>query len=258
MRTLGSKEERLAIAKSINNFLLAAGHRRKYLVNREPYNLSESTVNKVFQGEFSERTLRMIEAMLGTSFLLGRQEIEQAPTDVGGYTSESVALLEGDYLCVRPLFSNPSKLNAYLIHFKWSATQARLVFQERSRTDSKYEQEGVVYIPLGKPFLHLLSTRDGDLRMYTLSFPEQDGLLRGIVSTLSNPKGAIYIPVAAPVFLQRLSPGETPEVGFIGPDNPSHSQYHETLASVTSEEFGGFVVSINPAERRRGISIVNS
>jgi hypothetical protein len=258
MRFPANKEERLATAQSIRRFLLAAGHQRKYLVNREPYNLSESTVNKVFQGEFSERTLGMIEAMLGTSFTSSKEQIEKAPEDIGGYTSESVAGLQGSYLCVRPLFSNPAVLNAYLIQLSWDTVQTRLVFEERSRTDSKYAQEGVVYLPFGKPFIHLVSTKHGDVRMYTLSFPEGDGLSRGIVSTLSNPKGAIYIPVAAPVFLQRLLANETPQLGFVGPDNPCHSKYQDILASVTGEEFGSFVMNLKPADRRRGISIVSS
>ncbi len=40
-------------------------------------------------------------------------------------------------------------------------------------------------------------------------------MMRGIISTLSNPKGSIYIPVAAPIVLRKLRTAEEPELGMI-------------------------------------------
>ena len=255
-RQLDTKEERLAIADEIREFLNAAGQSRKVLIDQERHKLSESTGNKVFQGEFSERTLLMIESILGKSFGL-RQNTDKADKAIGGYTLESVDAMQGDYLCIRLQFSNPTNLNVYLINLSWDKLRMQLRFFERSRADAKYTQDGIVYIPFGVPFMHLVSTNQGNIRLITLSQPE-DGLSRGIISTLSNPKGAVFMPVASPICLRRLRAKETPELGLIMPEQDCYPEYQKMLNSVTAEEFAELVPSQNPAERRRGIAVVNS
>ena len=256
-RRLDTKEERLAIADEIREFLNTAGQSRKVLVDQERHKLSESTVNKLFQGEFSERTLLMIESILGKSFGL-KQNTDKADKAIGGYTLESVDAMQGDYVCIRPLFSNPTNLNAYLINLSWDKLRMQLRFVERSRADAKYTQQGIVYIPFGLPFMHLVSTDQGNIRSITLSQPDDDGLSRGIISTLSNPKGAVFIPVASPICLRRLRAKEAPELGIITPEQDCYLDYQKMIDSVTAEEFGVLVLSQNPAERRRGIAVVNS
>jgi hypothetical protein len=254
-------KEALAIANAIQSFLHSTGQSRKSLIGRPPHKLSESTVNKVFQGAFSERTLIMIEATLGRSFRVESEpakEDARADKEAGGYTFETAQSLQGDYLCARPLFANPTNLNAYLVSIHWHQQRKRLAFEEKFRADAKHAQKGWVYLPFGLPFMNLVSGDLGGLRTIILSLP-LDGLCRGIISTLSNPRGALYIPVSAPIFLQRLSMGaEPPQLGIITADNPVYSQYHKTLATVTAEEFGIFVLNRNLTERRRGISIVNN
>src|SRR4051794_33023556 len=97
---LANKESRLVIAETIRQFLHKSGHSRKVLINRESHNLSESTVNKVFQGEFSERTLAMIEAILNCSFRSSTETCGENK-EPNGYRLE-VDNLQGTYLCVRP------------------------------------------------------------------------------------------------------------------------------------------------------------
>jgi hypothetical protein len=184
---------------------------------------------------------------------------QQAAAELGGYTREAVQSLIGTYLCVRPVFSNPSNLSAYLIVLSWDEVQTRLVFEEKAREDARYAQKGVVCLPVGIPFMHLLSTSLGGVRTFTLSYPDPDseGLARGLISTLSNPRGAIYIPVSAPIFLQRLELTSNPELGVITPDNPSHSRYQGILASVNEQEYGVFVEASPPPDRRRELLISN-
>ena len=80
---------------------------------------------------------------------------------------------------------------------------------------------------------------------------------RRIITTLSNPKGTMYTPVAAPVFLRRLAGNEQPEVGFIKPDSASYAAYLEVLASVVADEFGRFVPAPPaPTDRRRAVAAV--
>jgi len=89
-----------------------------------------------------------------------------------------------------------------------------------------------------------------------LSLPDGEGVCRGLITTLSNPKGTMYTPVAAPVFLRRLAANEQPEVGFIKPDSASYAPYLDVLASVVADEFAGFVPAPAPSDRRRAVAAV--
>jgi hypothetical protein len=250
---LQSKTQRLAIAAAIQHHLDAHGLARKDLIRDH---LSKSTIDKLFQGEFSERTLTKIEAILNISLAPNHAEEDQAASDVGGYTRQAVDYLQGDYLCVRPLFTDPAGLNAYLVRIGWDRVTRILRFEELSREDAKYAQKGTVYIPFGTPFLNLVSSHQGNLRTVVLSLPDREGICRGLITTLSNPKGTMYTPVAAPVFLRRLNAGEQPSVGFIKPESASYSGYLDVLASVIADEYGRFVPVPAPADRRRTVAAV--
>lgn len=233
-----TKDARLAVAHAIQRHLDMHGLARKDLIRDF---LSKATIDKIFQGEFSDRTLTKIEGILKTSFAANGDEEKRAPNRLGGYSYESVEKLIGDYLAVRPMFSDKVNLSAYLIAVTWGESERCLRFAERARHDDKYTKDGQVSIPLGLPLLNLISENAGVLRMILLSHPDHNGICRGIISTLSNPKGAIYIPVAAPIFLRRLTAGETPETGLIAPKSAAYAGYVKELASVAAEEYGVFV-----------------
>lgn len=235
---LTSKDARLAVAHAIQHHLDVNGLARKDLIRDY---LSKATIDKVFQGEFSDRTLTKIEGILKTSFAATNDDERRAPNRLGGYSHESVEKLIGDYLAVRPMFSDKANLSAYLIAIAWSDAEHCLRFTERARHDDKYTKDGQISIPLGLPFLNLISEHAGVLRMILLSHPDHNGVCRGIISTLSNPKGAIYIPVAAPIFLRRLKAGETAETGLITPKSATYKAHVKELATVAAEEYGVFV-----------------
>jgi hypothetical protein len=246
--SLGSKPDKKTIAEAIQRYLDANGLARKDLIREH---LSKSTIEKLFQGEFSDRTLNKVEGVLKISFQKpSRARQETASKSVGGYVFEAVEYLQGDYLCVRPMFANPSNLNAYLISIVWSDEQNCLVFEEKSRFDAKYRQAGTVYIPFGTSFMNLVSSAAGNVRTILLSLPDAEDTLRGIISTLSNPKGSIFIPVTAPIFLRKLRPAEEPELGMISGAHRRYEEYRSALMTVLTEEFGIFAVPQPAAQRR--------
>lgn len=251
---LGSKQDRKAIASTIQRHLDANGLARKDLIREH---LSKSSIEKLFQGDFTERTLNKVEGILKTSFqrqAQGQLKVrdDTAAKSVGGYVFDAVEHLQGDYLCIRPMFANPANFNAYLISIAWSDKQNCLVFEEKSRFDGKYRQVGTVYIPFGTAFMNLVSSSAGNVRTVLLSLPDTEDMMRGIISTLSNPKGSIYIPVAAPIVLRKLRAGEEPELGVIARDNRRYGEYQSWLATVLTEEFGIFAVPQPPAPRKAG------
>ncbi|MDP1583893.1 MAG: hypothetical protein Q8M18_10760 [Bradyrhizobium sp.] len=255
---LGSRQDRKIIASAIQRHLDANGLARKDLIREH---LSKSSIEKLFQGDFTERTLNKVEGILKTSFqrqaqgqLQGQLKVrdDTAAKSVGGYVFDAVEYLQGDYLCVRPMFANPANFNAYLISIAWSDAQKCLTFEEKSRFDGKYRQVGTVYIPFGTAFMNLVSSSAGNVRTVLLSLPDTEDMMRGIISTLSNPKGSIYIPVAAPIVLRKLRTGEEPEFGVIARDNRRYDEYQSWLATVLTEEFGIFAVPQPPAPRKEG------
>jgi hypothetical protein len=245
---LGSKPDKKAIAAAVQRYLDANGLARKDLIREH---LSKSSIEKLFQGDFTERTLNKVEGILKTSFRAPPAAREDtADRSVGGYVFDAVDYLQGDYLCVRPMFATPANFNAYLVTITWSDERKCLVFEEKSRFDGKYRQKGTVHIPFGTAYMNLVSANAGNVRTILLSLPDSDGMMRGIISTLSNPKGSVYIPVAAPMVLRKLRKAEEPELGIIAENHRSHDEYRSWLATVLTEEFGIFAVPQTPAHRR--------
>ena len=62
---LGGKPDKKAIATAIQRYLDANGLARKDLIREH---LSKSSIEKLFQGDFTERTLNKVEGILKTSF----------------------------------------------------------------------------------------------------------------------------------------------------------------------------------------------
>jgi hypothetical protein len=87
--SLQTKSQRLAIAAAIQHHLDAHGLARKDLIRDY---LSKSTIDKLFQGEFSERTLTKIEAILNIALTPRHAEDDQAPSQIGGYTLQAATI----------------------------------------------------------------------------------------------------------------------------------------------------------------------
>jgi len=257
---LGSRAERKAIADEISRYLDANGMARKELIRDH---LSKSTIEKLFQGDFTERTLNKVQSILKTTFaraeattVAARKDV--APRSVGGYAFDAVEFLQGDYLCIRPLFTNPTNINAYVTNISWSDRDKSLVFVERARSDAKYSQQGIVYVPFGTSFMNLVTLDVGSVRTVLLSLPDDDGLSRGIVSTLSNPKGNVHIPAASPIVLKKVRADAKPETGIISAEHRCYDEYLTLLSSVMAEEYGIFALPQQATDRRKAIAVVKS
>ena len=98
--------------------------------------------------------------------------------------------------------------------------------------------------------MNLVSSAQGNVRTILLALPDSENILRGIISTLSNPKGSIFIPVTAPIFLRKLRAAEEPELGKISPDSRCYEEYRSLLMTVLTEEFGIFAVPPAAAQAR--------
>lgn len=152
--------------------------------------------------------------------------------DLGGYARASVERFEGRYVCFRPTFSAADTINAYLLNVHWDEAESCLTFEELERIDTGHTQKGRVYIPDGRPFMSFVTLERGAIRLIMVSRPEQGNEpLRGLITTLSNPGGAHFTPVSAPIVLRRIVE-QTPQLGFIRPGAPDYQAYRDDLATV--------------------------
>jgi hypothetical protein len=163
------------------------------------------------------------------------------PQDLDGYATQSAKELEGRYVCFRPSFHVSDVIHSYIVLIRWDEERSCLIFEEQSRPDSVHTQKGLVYLPDGKPFLNLVTMDKGSVRLIMVARPVE-GIARGIILTLSTPRGTHFTPMAAPVVLRRL--GEvTPQLGFVHRNAPDYDLYHMQLASVVPD-FGDFALPL--------------
>ncbi len=148
-----------------------------------------------------------------------------APAQWGGYAQSSLSHYPGTYLVVRPAFKTRENIYTYLVDIAWDDVGGGLVFEERSRSDVRHTQHGRIWIPNPSHYLYLVSGRDGWLRSITLSFLDEDNEMRGIVSTLHNIGGAVYVPVAAPIVFMKRDEHDGDALGELTPSDALHPRY---------------------------------
>jgi len=247
-----SDAERNLIAEAIKRHLQAKGISRKKL---EREDLHISTIDKALSGHFSEATLVKLEAILGTVFRPDAIPAgDDAPEELGSYSFRAVDSLQGDYLFLRCVFSNPTIIFAYIIEIRWDKSRPCLIFKERSRADAKHAQ-GSVYIPFGKPFMNLTTISHGSIRSIITSLPDEHESGKGIITSLHNPRGAMFVPAVSPAVLRRIEI-DAPALGLINSDDRNYDEYRDLLASVVTEQYGLFVPGPVLAGRRRGIATI--
>lgn len=179
----------------------------------------------------------------------------RADRNVGAYNQEDVKELEGRYLCLRPAFTSVGIISAYLIDLHWDAIEKCLMFEERDRIDTGHTQKGRVYIPVGKPFISLVTIERGAIRLIMVSRPDEQEPGRGLITTLSNPAGVQFTPVSSPVVLKRTSV-EAHKLGFIQPSAPEYAKYQKELEAVMPA-FAFFSAVPQPMEGLPHLAIVS-
>ena len=236
--------QRKEIAEEIKRHLHGVGLSRKELVRHD---LKLSTINKALIGQFSDGTLAKVEAILGRRFEPEEPKAavhNEAPIALGGYSLSTVSGFQGRYLCIRPNLANAEEVTAYLLVIRWDEEQSCLLFEEQSRPDPRHTQSGQVYVAFGAPFISLVTIDRGSVRIMTVSQPDLEGLARGVILTLYNPRGTLLTPVSAPIVLRRVTDAETPHLGYLRPGMPEYEMYKELINSVTAEGYVRIIAGV--------------
>ncbi len=164
-----------------------------------------------------------------------------APEDLGAYSREAVAWLEGRYLTLRPSFGAPDAIFAYRTEIAWDAASARLGFREAERLDTPFTQSGHVAVPNQSGMIYLVTNWHGQCRLAVLCRPPIQGEMFGVLTTLHAGRGTQLTPAAAPLAL--IPEGgalATGGFGRITPDLPAYPAYRRHLGRVSTDAFATF------------------
>jgi transcriptional regulator with XRE-family HTH domain len=211
--------------------------------------ISLSTLEKTLSGRrpFTLATMVRLEEALGVS-LRGRNNVPapavpagHAPEGLGSYSRPGISWMEDDYVTLRPSFSEPKAIYAYLTQIRWDATASSLVFNESERVDSDYTQGGVVSAPHQSGHIYLVTNRHGQYRLVIVARPTIKGEMHGILTTLQVGRGSHLTPVATPIVLVPIKAIANPAFGLIKAGHDCYGPYRGFLKRTVDEPFAVFM-----------------
>lgn len=231
-----------AIALRVREELARRRLSRQWLADEARVSLS--TLEKALAGRrpFTLATVVRLEDALGTN-LRGVPVPSAhiyAPESMGAYARPGVQWLEGSYLTLRPSFSEPGAIFAYLTEIGWDDAKGHLVFSEAGRLDSQYEQKGFVSFPNLSGNIYLVTIFEGQYRMALLNRPASGGALSGILVTLAAGQGAQLTPAAVPIMLVPMACRPDPQLGVVRSGDPAFDEYRACVDRITAEGFARF------------------
>ncbi len=230
-----------AVAVQVREELARRRLSRQWLADEAK--LSISTLEKALSGRrpFTLPTVVRLEEALGLR--LRRPEPAAAaatglaPDQYGAYSRAAVSWLEGDYLTLRPSFSDPEAVYAYRTLIEWNDEQSHLCFHEAARTDSDFSQSGSVSFPHVSGHIYLVTVQLGQYRLAVLGRPTITGEMNGVLTTLIAGDGGQLTPAAAPITLVPMHRESDPEFGVLKPGERCYEQYRERLDRITGQKF---------------------
>ena len=241
-----SAEQSRQVAETIREEIARRRISRQTLA--EQAKISLSTLEKVLGGRrpFTLATTVRLEQALGVPLRKGLPETQQAangdvsPDGLGAYSRRSVAWLEGTYVTVRPSFGASGAIYAYRTDIAWDPAAASLVFHEGERMDAAYTQFGEVAVPNQSGHIYLVTNRNGQHRLITVSRPTISGEMYGIITTLLAGRGSLLTPVAAPIAFLPSKTLRNPTLGRVSSGDVNYAIYSEHLRRTTEEPFALF------------------
>ena len=212
--------------------------------------ISISTLEKALSGRrpFTLATTIRLEEALGVSLRgpapaeSARQAEHQAPEELGAYSHDSVAWIEGHYLTLRPSFGQPGAIFAYRTEIAWDGEISRLVFREAERTDAPFAQTGFVSVPNMSGTIYLVTNWQGQHRIAMLCRPTIRNEMYGILTTLHSGRGSQLTPASCPIALipEQVASAEAIDFGLIVPGSPSFAASRRLLGRVCEDAFAMF------------------
>jgi hypothetical protein len=246
MRSEMEAEASESVALLVREELARRRRSRQWLADEA--RLSLSTLEKALAGRrpFTLTTVVRLEEVLGISLRrrsngAGHEAAGLfAPEEMGAYARPAVRWLEGEYLTVRPSFSEPGALYAYLTAIEWSEEKGHLTFSESQRIDRDYAQQGFVSFPHLSGHIYLVTISSGQYRLALLSRPSGGGALHGVLTTLVTGAGAQLTPAAAPIALLPKNRQSEPQLGLVRPGDRCFEDYRSCVDRIAQRGYALF------------------
>jgi transcriptional regulator with XRE-family HTH domain len=207
--------------------------------------ISLSTLEKALAGTrpFTLASKLRIEEALGPPFRpadAAPAAPQAAPENLGAYVRAAVRWLEQPYLTIRPSFSEPGALFAYVTEIGWRDELGYLTFAEQRRLDAQFEQRGEVSLPNLSGHIYLITNDSGQHRVIILSRPTGGGTMFGVLTTLQVGHGSQLVPSCCPIVLTPMAGREGAEIGTIQPESRSFDGYRQLLQRATANDYARF------------------
>jgi DNA-binding phage protein len=235
-----------AVADTIREELARRRMSRQWLADEARVSLS--TLEKALSGRrpFTLSTVVRLEEALGLKLRRPEQPVATppglAPEELGAYSRPAVRWLEGDYLTIRPSFSDTEAVYAYRTLIEWDDEHSHLSFRESSRMDADFSQFGSVSFPHVSGHIYLVTIQFGQYRLAILGRPTITGEMNGVLTTLMAGEGSQLTPAAGPITLVPIRAGHTPEFGLLRPGQPCYDDYRGRLDRIGRERFARLLV----------------
>lgn len=245
-----SAAESSAIATRIREELARRRMSRQRLADQA--RISISTLEKALSGRrpFTLATIVRLEDTLALPLRpIAKAALEQAsgngggtaPDELGNYSRAAVKWLEGSYLTIRPSFGDKGAVYAYRTDIAWDEAASCLAFREAERVDTEFTQFGHVAVPNQSGHVYLVTNRHGQHRLIVVARPIITGEMHGVLTTLQAGRGAHLSPVATPIVLQPLKPGQKATFGRVSAGQPSYAAYRALLRKTIDDHFAQFL-----------------
>jgi transcriptional regulator with XRE-family HTH domain len=234
-----AEQESRAVAEHIAEELARRRMTRQHLA--ELAKISLSTLEKALSGRRPFTLATIVRLRAKSAIAMRDVPPALAPDGLGSYSRPSVSWLEGDYLTLRPSFSEPRAIYAYLTQIRWDQVASSLVFNESERKDAEYTQGGVVSAPHQSGHIYLVTNKHGQYRMIVVARPTIKGEMHGILATLQVGRAAHLTPVATPIVLAPLKVLANPAFGQVKPGHDCYALYRGYLKRTIEEPFALFV-----------------
>jgi hypothetical protein len=236
-----------AVALAVREELARRRLSRQWLADSA--RISLSTLEKALSGRrpFTLATVVRMEEALGIALRGGAAKAAEAdpasgfaPEEMGAYARPAVRWLEGEYLTLRPSFSEPGALYAYRTLIAWDDAKGHLAFSETNRVDEDFEQKGFVSFPHLSGHIYLVTSSAGQFRIALLNRPSGGGALNGVLATLVAGQGAQLIPAATPIALLPAARSANPEYGVIRKASRCYEEFRACVDRITEREYALF------------------
>jgi transcriptional regulator with XRE-family HTH domain len=242
-----SDEQSRSVAAMIREELARRRISRKRLADQAK--ISISTLEKALSGRrpFTLATTVRLEEALGVSLRRSKAPAAAlpvtglAPGDLGFYSRPGVTWLEGNYLTLRPSFSDASAIYAYRTEICWDDTLSSLIFRESERQDAIFSQQGLVSVPNQSGHIYFITNRQGQYRLIIVARPTIQGEMYGIITTLQVGRGAQLMPVSAPIAFVPLGRFADAQFGRIDDGHRCYPDYRRHLKRTVEEPFALFL-----------------